>query len=114
MNEAQQKEGEEMLARLLIRRAEDNVSGEGEETAVNIDDKMPQPDMGHDVVAPEPQVADESSLPAKTFAKVDKSLISLGFFTPSSRRIRNQKIKRIGFTRTVDAKKVAVSAEFHP
>src|SRR4051812_17552086 len=28
------------------------------------------------------------------FAKVEKSLISLGFFTPSSKRIKDQKVKR--------------------
>jgi hypothetical protein len=48
------------------------------------------------------------------FAKVEKSLASLGFFTPSSRRIKNQKVKRVGFTREIDGKRVEVSAEIHP
>ena len=59
-----------------------------------------------------PAKADESD--AAAFAKVDKSLISLGFFTPSSRRIKNQKIKSIRFTRTDAGKKVEASVEFHP
>lgn len=105
-----------MLARLLIRRAEDDVSNEGETRGETVADNetIPPGVEEHDVVAPKPQLADESSHLTTTFAKVDKSLISLGFFTPSSRRIRNQKIKRISFTRTVDARKVDVSAEFHP
>jgi hypothetical protein len=37
-----------------------------------------------------------------TFTKVEKSLTSLGFFTPSSRRLKDQKVKRISFTREVD------------
>lgn len=48
------------------------------------------------------------------FAKVEKSLASLGFFTPSSRRIKDQKTKRIDFTRDVDGKRVGVSAEIIP
>ena len=52
--------------------------------------------------------------PAPEFAKVEKSLISLGFFTPSSRRIKNQKVKRISFIRHVEGKKVEASVEFHP
>jgi len=51
---------------------------------------------------------------ATTFAKVEKSLISLGFFTPSSRRIKDQKIKRISFVREIAGKKVEGTAEFHP
>jgi hypothetical protein len=61
------------------------------------------------------QVVDTSATPAAPeFAKVEKSLISLGFFTPSSRRIKNQKVKRISFIRQVDGKKVEASVEFHP
>ena len=51
---------------------------------------------------------------ATAFVKVEKSLASLGFFTPSSRRIKNQKMKRISLTREVDGKRVEVSAEIHP
>src|SRR3954447_13232879 len=56
----------------------------------------------------------DANLQATTFAKVEKSLITLGFFTPSSRRIKDQKVKRISFTRVIDGKRVEASAEFHP
>jgi hypothetical protein len=59
------------------------------------------------------ETADTSLNPA-TFTKVEKSLISLGFFTPSSRRIKDQKVKRINFTRTIDGKRMEATAEFHP
>src|SRR5258708_32095473 len=59
-------------------------------------------------------VGTTSVLRPTTFAKVEKSLASLGFFTPSSRRITNQKVKRVGFTREIDGKRVEVSAEIHP
>ena len=46
-------------------------------------------------------IAPTTSAPGRPtqFTKVEKSLASLGFFTPSSRRIKNQKVKRVGFTR---------------
>ncbi len=60
------------------------------------------------------EIAIASTLRPTAFAKVEKSLASLGFFTPSSRRIKNQKVKRVGFTREIDGKRVEVSAEIHP
>src|SRR5436305_2021701 len=54
------------------------------------------------------------TLPATNFAKVEKSLAALGFFTPSSRRVRTGKVKRITFTREVDGKRVEVSADIVP
>jgi hypothetical protein len=55
----------------------------------------------------------EDVLPTN-FAKVEKSLASLGFFTPSSRRLRNAKVKTITFTREVGGKKVEATAEIVP
>src|SRR5579871_5442512 len=55
-------------------------------------------------------VASSAPRPA-TFTKVEKSLASLGFFTPSSRRIKNEKVKRVSFTRDVDGKRMEVTAE---
>ncbi len=49
-----------------------------------------------------------------TFVKVEKSLASLGFFTPSSKRIKQQKVKQIRFIRDVDGKRVEVSGEIFP
>src|SRR5207248_5689982 len=48
------------------------------------------------------------------FTKVEKSLASLGFFTPSSRRLKDQQIKKISFTREVDGKRVEASAQIIP
>jgi len=48
------------------------------------------------------------------FAKVYKSLASLVFFTPSSRRLKEQKMKSLSFTREVEGKRVEVSAEIIP
>src|SRR5690606_30442991 len=56
----------------------------------------------------------EHSLSTTKFTKVEKSLASLGFFTPSSRRIKEQRVKRVEFTREVDGKRMEVSAEIHP
>jgi hypothetical protein len=41
-------------------------------------------------------------------------LASLGFFTPSSRRIKDQKVKRISFTKEVDGKRVEVTGDILP
>jgi hypothetical protein len=69
----------------------------------------------HDADAGEQRdAAASANVQAAAFAKVEKSLISLGFFTPSSRRIKSQKVKRITFTRVIDGKRVEASAEFHP
>lgn len=66
------------------------------------------------VMTAEEAAANLANTPSMVFAKVEKSLISLGFFTPSSRRIKDQKVKRISFTRTIRGKKVEATAEFHP
>lgn len=58
--------------------------------------------------------ADTSSNKPTTFTKVEKSLASLGFFTPSSRRIKSQKVKRVSFTREIEGKRMEVTAEIHP
>jgi hypothetical protein len=58
--------------------------------------------------------ATRSSTVAGRFTKVEKSLASLGFFTPSSRRIKDQKVKRIDFTRDVEGKRVEATADIVP
>ena len=116
------KDLQEILAGRLAGLLGDEPNGD----AVEADQDDPDGEEVSDDVADEPEAADEkadetqlattsaSELQAPTFAKVEKSLISLGFFTPSSRRVKNQKIKTISFTRTVDGKKVVATAEFHP
>jgi len=46
--------------------------------------------------------------------KVDKNLVSLGFFTPSSKRIKTEKAKVIRFTKTIDGTKVEATATIVP
>jgi hypothetical protein len=83
--------------------------------------KKGEEDTAHELsVAVDAQVSngqasnEQRPAPAPAFTKVEKSLASLGFFTPSSRRIKDQKVKRVGFTREIDGKRVEVSAEIHP
>jgi hypothetical protein len=64
--------------------------------------------------SPIAEVATTATRRPSAFAKVEKSLASLGFFTPSSRRIKNQKVKRVSFTREIEGKRVEVGAEIHP
>lgn len=59
-------------------------------------------------------VESRQAMPSTNFAKVETSLAALGFFTPSSRRVRTGKVKNITFTRDVDGKKVEVSADIVP
>jgi len=56
----------------------------------------------------------EGNPPAANFAKVEKSLASLGFFSPASHRVKNRKVKKITFTREADGKRVEASAEIVP
>lgn len=48
------------------------------------------------------------------FIKLEKNLVSLGFFTPSSRRIKNEKAKTITFTRFVDGNRVEAKVTIVP
>jgi hypothetical protein len=48
------------------------------------------------------------------FVKVEKNLASLGFFTPSSKRIRKATSKRITFHRVVDGQRMTVAATIVP
>lgn len=45
---------------------------------------------------------------------VDKNLATLGFFTPSSHRIKRERAKTVHFTKTVNSEKVEVSATIVP
>lgn len=48
------------------------------------------------------------------FIKLEKNLVSLGFFTPSSRRIKNEKAKTITFTRFVEGNRVEAKVTIVP
>src|ERR1041385_4948803 len=106
---------QDIIGRRLITQA-----AAAEDLDVKQDSEGPAPlEREGEVIAPESAVepARDASVvidPNGQFAKVEKSLISLGFFTPSSRRIKDQKVKRISFTSVIDGKRVDASAEFHP
>jgi hypothetical protein len=115
MDDHSQGGWEDIIGRRLITQAE---------TAEALDvkqdsEEVPAFEREGDIVAPE-SVLETSArdavadVQATAFAKAEKSLISLGFFTPSSRRIKDQKVKRINFTRVIDGKRVEASVEFHP
>lgn len=56
----------------------------------------------------------EQALAPPDFIKIEKNLSSLGFFTPSSKKIRNAKAKTITFTRLVDGKKLEARVTIAP
>ena len=56
----------------------------------------------------------QQHLPSSKFTKVEKNLASLGFFTPSSKRVRDVKAKTINFTRVDDRRKIEVQATIVP
>ena len=53
------------------------------------------------------------TLPAE-FAKVEKNLVSLGFFTPSSKRIKDAKAKTISINATVGGNRIEAKATIAP
>lgn len=59
-------------------------------------------------------VVTENTLPAVDFVKVEKNLTSLGFFTPSSKKIKNAKAKMISFTRVIEGKRVEAKVTIAP
>jgi len=124
MQESHQEELEELLTKQLIKQIEAEDFDSVKHTAddgVMIDGEVSIPSSTAKVFAPS---ADDTSargeisvapdaLPT-TFTKVEKSLASLGFFTPSSRRLKGQVVKRINFTREVEGKRMEVTAEIIP
>lgn len=58
--------------------------------------------------------AASSKLPSNDFVKVEKNLASLGFFTPSSKRTRNEKAKTVVVTVVIDGKRIEAKATIAP
>src|ERR1700735_754235 len=54
------------------------------------------------------------TLPSTEFVKVEKNLASLGFFTPSSKRTRDEKSKTVSVNVIVDGKRVEAKATIAP
>src|ERR1700722_13195673 len=53
-------------------------------------------------------------LPSAEFVKVEKNLASLGFFTPSSKRARDEKSKTVSVTIVLDGKRIDAKATIAP
>ena len=60
----------------------------------------------------EPQ--EDEGFMTSDFIKVEKNLTSLGFFTPSTHKIRTPQAKEVSFTRTQDGKREKVSVTIAP
>lgn len=54
------------------------------------------------------------TLPSTEFVKVEKNLASLGFFTPSSKRTRDEKSKTVSVTIVLDGKRIEAKATIAP
>lgn len=57
---------------------------------------------------------EQEALVSPDFVKIEKNLTSLGFFTPSSRRIKNEKAKTITFMRVTDGTRVEAKVTIVP
>src|SRR6266576_2146704 len=66
---------------------------------------------GDGVLALEPH---SKTLPSTKFVKVEKNLASLGFFTPSSKRLRNSQEKSFTITTTVDGNRLEMKGTIIP
>lgn len=55
-----------------------------------------------------------TQLPSTEFVKVEKNLASLGFFTPSSKRTRDEKSKTVTVTVLIDGKRIEAKATIAP
>jgi hypothetical protein len=87
-------------------RATSRPSASGTVTAVNSDKNGISPVAGDRDPAARARSND--------FIKIEKNLASLGFFTPSSKRIKGVKKKTITFAKQVDGKKVEARADILP
>lgn len=95
--------------KLVANESQSEAEGEVTSNVITID---AQPSSNNNAPAPsDPNVT--TAVPAR-FIKIEKSLAALGFFTPSSKRLQEQKSKRISMTREVDGKRVEVSTEIIP
>jgi hypothetical protein len=91
---------EDLIATRLLAQAESLVKPQN----------APEPDKGIQQIAPRKKAA----LRAPDFIKIEKNLISLGFFTPSSKRIKDEKSKTIIFTKVIDGKRIEAKATIVP
>ncbi|SRR5579883_1261192 len=67
-----------------------------------------------DLEGRQPTQSGDRTAPPANFVKVEKNLASLGFFTPSSKRTRNEKAKTVSVTIVVDGKRIEAKATIAP
>ena len=72
--------------------------------------KAPEPEKVFQQITPRRKTA----LRSPDFIKIEKNLISLGFFTPSSKRIKDEKSKTITFTKVIEGKRIEAKATIVP
>jgi hypothetical protein len=94
-------ETSEPLADLIARRLLTEAEGTVKQSASGNADQQ---------LAPRKKTA----LRTPDFIKIEKNLISLGFFTPSSKRIKDEKSKTITFTKIIDGKRIEAKATIVP
>ena len=124
MQESQQEELEELLATRLIKQveAEDFIDvkhvaeNDGQEVMEGLVElsKPRKLEIASDESTHTHDISTATDALPATFTKIEKSLASLGFFTPSSRRLKGTIVKRISFTREHEGKRIDVSAEIIP
>jgi hypothetical protein len=91
---------EDLIATRLLAEAESLVKPQN----------APEPEKGTQQLAPRKKAA----LRTPDFIKIEKNLISLGFFTPSSKRIKDEKSKTITFTKVIEGKRIEAKATIVP
>jgi hypothetical protein len=106
--EISEEQLEVMIAQRLLARAEGTVK-QNKKPAVNKSSADPTqenklPASGYEALA----------MVEPDFVKIEKNLASFGFFTPSSKRIKNAKAKTITFTRWVDGKRIEAKVTIAP
>ena len=57
----------------------------------------------------EDEVEEDGEFTPSEFAKVEKNLVSLGFFTPSSKRIKDAKAKTVSINAVVNGNRIGVA-----
>src|SRR5260370_33977057 len=112
MQKSEQEELEELLTTRLMKQIEsedfadvkltlENGDAFGGEVSVTTEPAKSLERLVDDT-APAQEISIAPDVLPTSFTKVEKSLASLGFFTPSSRRLKDLKSKRMSFTREVD------------
>jgi hypothetical protein len=77
------------------------------------DEKGDQPSSTQELM-PATQETTGQALTGIDFIRIEKNLAELGFFTPTSKRVKTLKSKTITFTRTIDGQQIEGKVTFVP